>query len=64
MSMRDRRILSSMTQEARAKAQKLQAEGRDPITGRKEGVKAAPCPACEVKAAKPRPPENKGARHE
>jgi hypothetical protein len=51
-----------MTREAEAKAQRLQAEGKDPVTGRKEGAKAAPCPACEVKAAKPRPPENKGGR--
>jgi hypothetical protein len=40
-----------MTPEARAKAEKLRAEGKDPITGRKPGAKSAPCPACEIKKA-------------
>ncbi|MDR1469325.1 MAG: hypothetical protein LBT00_08540 [Spirochaetaceae bacterium] len=51
MSLRDRRVISSMTPEAKAKAQRLESEGRDPVTGKKEGAKASPCPACEVKAA-------------
>jgi hypothetical protein len=38
MSMRERRILSAMTAEAREKQERLEAEGRDPLTGR---------PACE-----------------
>jgi hypothetical protein len=59
-----------MTPEAKAKAEKLRAQGKDPITGRKPGAKPAPCPACEIekakdaaKAAPPpggKPPEGKG----
>jgi hypothetical protein len=52
MSLRERRLMSSMTPEARAKAEKLRTEGKDPITGRKPGKKAAPCPACEIEKAK------------
>jgi hypothetical protein len=59
-----------MTPEARAKAEKLRAEGKDPVTGRKPDKNAVPCPACEIKkasetakAAPPsgnKPPESKG----
>ncbi|MDR0374408.1 MAG: hypothetical protein LBH85_01610 [Treponema sp.] len=40
MSVRDRRRISAMTPEAREKMARLEAEGKDPVTGRKmcEGV--------------------------
>lgn len=38
-----------MTAEAKAEADKRKSEGKDPVTGKKEGGKAAPCPKCEVK---------------
>jgi hypothetical protein len=53
MSLRERRILSSMTQEAMAKAEKLKAEGKDPVTGKKKGGKTVPCPKCEVGKTEP-----------
>jgi hypothetical protein len=34
MSMRERRIVSAMTAEAREKRERLEAEGKDPLTGR------------------------------
>jgi hypothetical protein len=40
-----------MTPEAKAKAEKLRSEGKDPITGRNPDKKSAPCPACEIKKA-------------
>ena len=47
MSMRQRRIVSAMTSEAREKRERLEAEGRDPLTGRPvcEGTDCA----CEQK---------------
>jgi hypothetical protein len=68
MSIKARRLVSSMTPEAKAKARQLETEGKDPITGRKPGAKAARCPSCEVKrppnpgnqGKSPVPPENKG----
>jgi hypothetical protein len=47
MSIRDRRLISAMTPEAKEKQERLEAEGRDPITGRKrcEGVGCG----CEVR---------------
>ena len=34
MSMRQRRIVSAMTAEAQEKRERLEAEGKDPLTGR------------------------------
>jgi hypothetical protein len=43
MSMRQRRIVSAMTAEAQQKRERLEAEGKDPLTGRPvcEGVGCA-----------------------
>jgi hypothetical protein len=46
MSLRGR-IISAKTPEAARKAAKLAAEGKDPVTGKKAGVKG--CPDCEIK---------------
>jgi hypothetical protein len=34
MGVRERRLISAMTPEAKEKRERLEAEGRDPITGR------------------------------
>jgi hypothetical protein len=47
MSMRERRILSAMTAEAREKRERMEEEGRDPLTGRPE-CEGTDC-ACEQK---------------
>jgi hypothetical protein len=61
MSLRSRRIISSMTAEAKAEADKRRSEGRDPVTGKKAGGKPAPCPQCEVKPPADRKPGGGGA---
>jgi hypothetical protein len=48
MSIRDRRILSAMTDKAKADVDRLSTQGLDPITGRRPGSKT-PCPSCIVK---------------
>jgi hypothetical protein len=53
MSLRDRRLLSSKTAEAKAEAEKRVSEGKDPVTGKREGGKPAPCPRCEVGPSAP-----------
>jgi hypothetical protein len=58
MSLRDRRIVSSMTVQARVEADKRKSEGKDPITGKKEGATTAPCPRCEIR--QPTPPSGGG----
>jgi hypothetical protein len=37
-----------VTPEKDARAKKLQAEGKDPFTGKEKGKKTAPCPACDI----------------
>jgi hypothetical protein len=61
MSWRDRRLVSGVTPEKDARAKKLQAEGKDPFTGKEEGKKTAPCPACDInRAAAAQEAKNKG----
>ena len=49
MSLRDRRIVSSVSPEAAAIAAKRIAEGKDPVTGKKCDEHKPGCPTCEVK---------------
>jgi hypothetical protein len=60
MSLRSRRIDSSMTAEAKALAEKRLREGKDPVTGKNEGGKTAPCPRCEVKQPAQAPDKKPG----
>ena len=48
MGYKDKRIISAMTPEAKAKTAKMESEGRNPVTGLKNGCKKPPCPACEI----------------
>jgi hypothetical protein len=57
-------MASGVTPEKNARAKKLQAEGKDPFTGKEGGKNIAPCPACDIKAEAAQEAKNKaGAAH-